>query len=179
MYEFFPKTHWCLAVAFLVLMWIHIGRITSTEGILIAVAYALMILQWALWIGQSLYRNRGVRGGRMKITTANSQSITRLSIELDRSWKYRPGQYIYLTVLGNMLHDFSVTQSHPYMIAWADDRRISLLVERRSGFSSSLYAASDNPIPVFVDGPYGGHDSADDYDKILCLASGVGSRHTF
>ena len=110
----------------------------------------------------------------MQIITDRDDSITHLSIELERSWAFQPGQYVYLTVLGNTLHDFSFMQSHPYLIAWAEGKIISLLVERQSGFSSHLYAASNLQIPVFIDGPYAGYDYADEYDKILCLASGVG-----
>lgn len=102
-----------------------------------------------------------------------------LEITLSRPLQLHYGQYVHITVPTIPHTLIGRLQSHPYLIAWADggisepSRRVSLLIECRSGFSDRLRLCR-NPTAVSFHGPYGSSQSLEMFDRVLFMASGIG-----
>ena len=184
MYELFLKSHLLLVLAILPLACIHVGSRSKLVSTCFSLATGLWMLQQLLWLLALAYRNTGSGPSStavvrpLAVRTGGVQAC-HLTIALRRPWKVMPGQYVYVTLPEATRHGLGRLQAHPYMIAWAEsdehgaDKTVVLLVERRRGFSSDILA-SDRPLKAIVDGPYGGGQSLDRFDKVLFIANGVG-----
>ena len=106
--------------------------------------------------------------------THGSVQVMTATITLRKPWKPRPGQYIYITLPGIARHRAGFVQAHPYMVAWEEGSDITILLQRCRGFSHTLFSSTVTKSLLIVDGPYGQSHTFDDYDKVLCIASGIG-----
>lgn len=110
---------------------------------------------------------------------AGSSEAVQLNLVLKRPWKVAPGQYVYLTIPRLAKHKMGPLQAHPYTVAWIEtdegtnQQTASFLIQCRRGFSSDVRQCVDGS-SVILDGPYGGKQKLDHYDKVLFMASGIG-----
>lgn len=206
-YETFLHLHQLLAALALLGLWFH-----AKLGVLPQYSYVKWIL--ALWIVERLvrvvrlvYRNLGWRRSTTVIVEALPADACRVTFELVRPWKYKPGCHVYA-----YLPSVSLWMSHPFSIAWHDQRpmpylsledeklpssssdldkplpertvtSISLIMAKRSGMTEKLFnKASASPTSVItmrgaVEGPYGGLESLHSYGTVFLFAGGVGITH--
>lgn len=184
MYEIFLKSHLILALALAGVLWIHIGLTRARAIICLSIGSGLWLLHHAVWLVLLAYRNFGSGPvGRISLEGFPHQSddtqAIRLSVTLKKPWKILPGQYVYITLPGVARLHGGFLQAHPYSIAWSfkvpDDTSTSivLLIQQCKGFSNTL-TISQSKSSAIVDGPYGGTQTLDGFDKVLFIASGVG-----
>lgn len=173
MYEIFLKTHLALALVLATTMWLHIRLGKNRGTVLLCSLSGFWILQHTGWLALLFYRNSGSSRTNIALTKLGTQALD-ATIVLRRPWDVKPGQYIYLTLPKVNRHRVGFAQSHPYLIAWSEADSLTLLIERDSGFSNSLFSCPTNSTSAIVDGPYGNPISLDDYDKVLFVASGIG-----
>ena len=102
-----------------------------------------------------------------------------VTLQLTHSWprEFRPGQFLYVRFL--TVRYFAFLQSHPLYIASWKGNTVSLLIERRHGFTStlrpngiSLATSSDLPKAIF-EGPFGG-ELLESYGTAMLFATGIG-----
>lgn len=178
MYELFLKSHLVFALALGITLWFHIrpGRTRST--IFLGIAALTWLGQHAMWAVLLVRRNWGSRFPDSPVFNCfPSQSATQavqVKILPKRPWKATPGQYVYLTLPKIAPHRLGFVQSHPYMIAWADERSIVLLIERAGGLSDTIFTSPHLRSSVIIDGPYGHEVPLNGFDKVLFMASGIG-----
>jgi predicted ferric reductase len=181
MYELFLKSHLAFSLALAGSLWFHIRLAKNITVISLGIASALWLTHHIAWLIRLMYRNFGASGFTEKVTFAplhknGLSQATRATITLTRPWKVVAGQYIYLTLPTEARHRLGLFQSHPYLIAWADESRqeIILLIQKSDGFSNAVFSARNPESSALVDGPYGHSLSLDGYDKVLFIASGIG-----
>ena len=206
-YETFLHLHQLLAFLALLGLWFH-----AKLGVLPQYSYVKWII--ALWVAERflrvvrlVYRNLGWQRSTRVIVEALPADACRVTFELVRPWKYKPGCHVYA-----YLPAVSLWMSHPFSIAWHDKRpmpylnledeklpktssdldtplpertvtSISLVMAKRSGMTEKLFnKASASPTGVVtmrgaVEGPYGGLESLHSYGTVFLFAGGVGITH--
>jgi predicted ferric reductase len=178
--------HSLLAVAILVLLWLHIRVLNTYMLVCFATAASTYLLQKATWLLQIVYRNVGSSPTSRATILRSSQAghpgeIIQIQVNTKRPWSVVPGQFIYLSLPHLRSLGLGLLESHPFMIAWVSDNEkghattITLLVQCYKGFTRRLQIAK-NDTTALVDGPYGGlvARSFSDYDKILLMSNGIG-----
>ena len=144
----------------------------------------------ALWSFERLYRlvrlitrNVGNGGTKADIEVLPGDAL-RVTVNMARPWRFRPGQHAYL-----YMPSIGLWTSHPFSVAWSDEEEdlsitnmssdekglpmnrqdilemqktsMSFIVRRRTGFTEKLYkkadlsAAGKFTTTAFVEGPYG------------------------
>ena len=123
-----------------------------------------------------LYRNWAwKKRTRMEIRTV--KGALSLVVSLARSWKVRPGQYVYLTVARAGF--FATLQRHPFIVTESTlPGSIELRIIPRHGFTKDLLELSLGEVPYYssawIEGPYGGRFDFREFGTVLMFASGVG-----
>lgn len=179
MYEIFLKTHLILALAIVFILWFHISLTSRSTAIILGVASGIWPIQQIFWAIRICYRNLGSQSSKATISTPHlghdpSSQAMDITLTLRRPWQIKPGQYVYLTLPNISRHHGGFLQAHPYIVAWTEGSDISLIVQRQSGFSNDIFAATHRKTSVLVDGPYGQTQQFTNYDKVLFIASGIG-----
>ena len=106
-------------------------------------------------------------------------------------WSWKPGQFCYLRFpqlapfvsLVLLLRDatYSYQQCHPFTLASCPTpSSFQFIISTRAGFTRKLaekaLAQPDNPLDVFIEGPYGTlSERLENFDRVLIIAGGVGS----
>ena len=211
-YETFLHVHQVLALAAIVGVWVHcdLGKLPGSAYV--RWALAMWIVERCVRLFRLIYRNVS-RKGLTRVTIEalpSSEAGTeacRVSFELARPWKYKPGTHAYIYLPG-----ISFWMNHPFSIAWSDTRptpylaleneklpssnsdldlpkpnrtktTIYMIIAKRTGMTRALYerakAAPSRIVSVtgFVEGPYGGLDSLQSYGTVILFAAGVGITH--
>ena len=139
--------------------------------------------------------------GGVKISHVVDDAL-HLHVYPSRSWTFRPGQYVYLSL--PKLSTTAFAQMHPFYIAWTykddtDTEAAVVIVRIKSGFTKNLmlnasrhqkakldtnYDHSEADIgnryqvtdfgSVIIDGPYGNEIDVQDYGTIVLFATDVG-----
>jgi predicted ferric reductase len=179
MYEIFLKSHLLFALAIVVILWFHIPLSSRFNIIVLGVASCMWFIQQVFWLTRLCYRNIGsgsstVTSFKPYLSQDPSSEGMDITLKLKKPWKVRPGQYVYLTLPNISRHHGGFLQAHPYVIAWLEGSDISLIVQRRSGFSDDIFRATHRHTSIIVDGPYGQPQQFMYYDKVLFIASGIG-----
>ena len=182
LYELFLRTHSLSAIALLVLLWLHVGIVDKYLLYCLSISVSIYVLQKGSWLYYFIYRNLGIGSSAKASITRFPQSnpageVFQISIEPKRPWKVTPGQFIYLSLPRLRSLGLGLLESHPFMIAWTEERQdgkaeeITLLVQVRRGFTRRLQIASSRT-PALIDGPYGGGElnTLANYDKILLMS---------
>jgi len=70
-------------------------------------------------------------------------------------------------------------QAHPFFVLWWDNSNVTLLAERRRGFTDSLYLYAENhqseeTTIAIIDGPYGQERDLTNFETVLLFATGIG-----
>lgn len=196
-YETFLHLHILLAITAVVAVWIHLDGMSSQ-----------LILLGALicWIFERLVRvylivrnNFGRRGMTKAQIEALPGDAIRVTLHTAKTWKFRPGQHIYLYI-----PSIGMWTSHPFSLAWSEESTdlanekslpmsrqdifaakttsTSLIIRRRTGFTDTLYKKAEAADKVglttnaYVEGPYG-HESFQSYGTVMLFAAGVGITH--
>ena len=177
-YEIFLKAHLSLAIIVLVFLWVHITRGKNLSTLALLLSSLLWSSQTLGWMIYFFYRNRGWRESRLVSLprdVVSPQDALPVWIDLERPWKFRAGQYVYLLVPSFARYSLGLPQAHPYMIAWVEnDERILLLVDSQSGFSNDIRFGAVSRLSILIDGPYGVIQDLSGFDKVLFFASGIG-----
>lgn len=143
-YELFVITHAIFVALLFATLWHHVR-----DGGLFRVPRLYVFLLTCIWplvrlsrLCLLLYRNAPRRGSGNRATLIALPDATHICVELTRPWKFRPGQYVYLTVPSS--GKTGVLQSHPFFVAWwygsegMDPNILALISATRRGFSKSL-----------------------------------------
>ncbi|KAL2856324.1 ferric reductase like transmembrane component-domain-containing protein [Aspergillus pseudodeflectus] len=198
-YEVFLHLHILLAVAAFVGLWYHVRGLTQQYVLLATIvlwglerAARLLSLIWRNWGKQHTVANVELLPG----------NVARVNVALARTWKFKPGQYMYLYV-----PKLGLWTSHPFSVAWtaseentiADKRdssdsfnllldekqrpTVSFLIKRRDGFTCKLLRKAMDAderqfrATAFAEGPFGGLHSLSSYGTVLLVAGGIGITH--
>ncbi|KAK6352969.1 hypothetical protein TWF696_004959 [Orbilia brochopaga] len=137
-YETFLVFHIGLAILVLYTVWMHlkIDNLPQMPYIILAVCF------WAfdrlIRFVRIFYRNISTKSmTRVKIEALDGEA-SRVTFELPRPWKFKPGQHVYI-----YLPTVSYWQSHPFSLAWSSD---VLKQEIQSKLASEGYPVSNLPV---------------------------------
>jgi predicted ferric reductase len=78
------------------------------------------------------------------------------------------------------LKNLAILQSHPfYVYSWNEDGLVDLLVERKSGFTKSLFdenalKVDGKAVRAMIEGPFGKSVDLTPYKTIILFATGIG-----
>lgn len=181
-YEVFLKTHTVIALLLLGLLWFHFSKSSRFFVAILAVVSGLWLGTQVLWVVSLHYRNGGFDGSVLSDVQCfqpGGRQITacRLVVPLRTHCTFKPGQYVYITIPER---NFGLLQRHPYIVAWVSPdsggsgSMIHLLVECRRGFSRDVPFCPAGKVSVILEGPYGGTQDLNGYDKVLFMAHGIG-----
>ena len=117
-YETFLAGHRILAALALVGVWIHLGKANLPQLPYVKIAFAAWGLEWLWRSGRILYHNFSRRNGITKVTVeALPSEACRVTFDLRRPWHWKPGCHVHA-----YLPAFALLSSHPFSIAWAENR---------------------------------------------------------
>jgi ferredoxin-NADP reductase len=197
-YETFLHIHILFAMTAVVAVWIHLkGRAAQT---LLLGAVILWALERSMRIYLIIRNNFSKRGVTKAEIEALPGDALRVTLRTARTWKFQPGQHIYLYI-----PSIGMWTSHPFSLAWSEEssdlsaekslpvsrqdlfagatKSTSLIIRRRTGFTDTLYrkaeaASKVGPLQTtaLVEGPYG-NQSFQSYGTVLLFAAGVGITH--
>ncbi|KAJ8523513.1 hypothetical protein ONZ45_g36 [Pleurotus djamor] len=121
-------------------------------------------------------------------STANVQLLAedtiRLTVRMRTKWT--PGQHAYIIMptiskLPTEAHPFTIA-SIPMTTQGSNDNEAVFLIRGRGGFTRRLkkhaMEASSEPVPVYVDGPYGCPPNLHEYSTCILIAGGSGISYT-
>lgn len=206
-YETFLHVHQFLAFAAILGVFMHSFKAHLPQQRYINWMISIWLLERIIRLIRILYRNVSSRGFTKVTVEAMPGEACRVTFELQRPWRYRPGCHVYV-----YLPSISLWMSHPFSIAWCDKRptpylsledeklpqtksdldipnetrtatSISLVICKRTGMTATLYdKAKASPTGVItmtgaVEGPYGGLESLKSYGTVVLFAGGVGITH--
>lgn len=199
-YETFLHLHQLLALAAVAAVWIHLKSDEFTpqrrilQGAIVCWIFERAARMWLL-----VRKNFSRRGVTKAEVEALPGDAIRITLRMAKTWKFRPGQHIYLYI-----PSIGMWTSHPFSLAWSEESTdlgsektlpmarqdifaakttsMSLIIRRRTGFTDTLYrkAESSPASPLitnaYVEGPYG-HESFQSYGTVMLFAAGVGITH--
>jgi len=172
-FEVLLAFHDALLVSLLVLLWLHVGD-REVQLHLMAAMGNLVLVNLMLPVFCILHNGTTV-------TLIAKHDATEVTVQLPRAITVLPGQYIYLTLGKSTLATwFSPYQFHPFWLTGTRDPTvITVLVERKGGFSSSLYRRALTPgshagLHALLHGPYGRHRRLEDYEIVIFWGQGSG-----
>lgn len=192
-YEAFARLHPILAPLAIVIIWLHIPSqdYLKPPKVYLLATFSLYGVVLAFRFVHVVYRNfrRDTPLNVAEITSTNaSTDVVTLQLKLSRPWRFRPGQFLYFRLLTT--RDFAFLQSHPfYICSWDTDAvdTVSLLVERRHGFTANLLPkdisppsssggsqSEDSAMKAIVEGPFGGELRLEPYGTVILFATGIG-----
>jgi len=201
-YETFFHIHFALAALILAALCIHLDGLPQLNY-LIAVT-AIWATERLLRLLSLLYSNVGPTTTTVSIEVLPGDAM-RVHVRLARPRPIKPGQYIFLTI-----PSIGLWTSHPFSIAWSEtlpqrphrytdpekgyltpspttpstfnhpSTSISLLIRRRSGFTSRLHSkATNSPTPhltlrALISSPHGSPHPLTSYGTTILIAGGIG-----
>ncbi|KAL4725779.1 hypothetical protein ACLX1H_006453 [Fusarium chlamydosporum] len=202
-YETFLAVHIILALTAIICVWIHCAT-SQLPGALPQLPWIQAVV--ALWVSERLarilrlvYINWSGAGFTNATCEAMPGEVTRVTVRLPRSVRVNPGSHAYLR-----FRDVRVWESHPFSIAWVEDRvkcsqishddylpsdeghdvttDLTFIIAARSGMTCQLYekvrrARVLERVLVAVEGPYNGHQCLDSYGHVVLFAGATGITH--
>ncbi|TLD32879.1 hypothetical protein PspLS_00347 [Pyricularia sp. CBS 133598] len=195
-YETFKILHILAAAVSVAGVWYHLSLEPLPQ---LPYIYGVISI-WAADRGARMlrvaYGNFG-SGGSKTLVEALPDNAVRVTVNMARPWKFKPGQHAYL-----YFPTISWTQSHPFSVAWSEEGErpdgekglamsrqdvaatrktsISYVIRARTGATAALYKkAAANPggrllTTCWAEGPYGGMHSMASYGTAMLFAGGVG-----
>ncbi|KAK6335638.1 hypothetical protein TWF696_002405 [Orbilia brochopaga] len=203
-YESFLTLHIIGAIVATVTLYFHLALIDNKWLRYLQVAIGLWVAERVARFVSIIYRNIG-RSVTKATITALSTEAARITLDMPRPFRFRPGQHVYL-----YLPTITGLQSHPFSVAWADETAplvwkggdskeelphnrqdiygpqkttVELIVRRRTGATDKIFrkaaASTDGSVTVraLVEGPYGTYQSLSSYGTVILFAGGVGITH--
>ncbi|KAK4505461.1 hypothetical protein PRZ48_003424 [Zasmidium cellare] len=185
-YEIFVLQHIAAAAVLLWVLFVHVPTYAQYN---IWMSVAFITFDWGARLIWGILRNTHLLGRvGMKLPGYAARleplpgDVVRLTTdEADFSWK--AGQHAYITIPG-LYRPF---ETHPFTIANApsskdsSQRRLTMLIQARSGFSRSLHKAAlksegtDQQYRTFILGPWGMPPDLSHYDTIVLIACSSGA----
>lgn len=178
-YELFLKLHLVISVGIVVCLWLQTTNLSDFHTICLFVVTGLWVFEKLIWLGRVVF---GWLRNVDRITVVAPQEnadrdVTTIQVRSQRPRKITYGQHIFIavptiphTVVGRL-------QAHPYVVAWEEkedsNQILTLLVAPRAGFSKKVKYCEPGT-RIRVDGPYGGVESLERFDKVFFVASGIG-----
>lgn len=200
-YETFLHVHQMLVIVAVIGVWIHLRMLDDNPNLIkfCIGAVACWVVDRALRF-YSLIRNNTGNGVTKAEVEALPGDAVRITLRVARSWKFRPGQHVYM-----YMPSVGLWTSHPFSLAWSQEAdsltgekmlpsskqdifgtrtvNMSLIVRRRTGFTDRLYNKAELApggkfmTTAFVEGPYG-NQSFQSYGTVMFFAAGVGITHS-
>lgn len=204
-YETFLNVHIILALIAFVCTWVHCAT-SGTPGGLPQLPWIMAIV--ALWFADRFARilrlahtNWSKKGFTDALCEAMPGEVTRVTLNLPRYKKIRPGTHAYLRFSG-----ITAWESHPFSIAWVDHSAdhslpmsekeplhggldktqattsVSFIIGAQTGLTRTLFEkASQSPrgirLRAAMEGPYAGHHNFDSYGHVVLFAGSTGITH--
>jgi len=201
-YEAFLTVHILLAITTVATLYLHLSLIDNKWLLYLQIAIGFWIAERTARVVSLIYRNCGRTMTRATITALSNEAC-RVTLDMTRPFKFRPGQHVYL-----YLPSITGFQSHPFSVAWGDEsaplvwdekktdlpknrqdvygpqkRTAELIIRRRNGATNKIFqkaaAAPEGTITVraLVEGPYGTHHSLRSFGTVVMFAGGIGITH--
>ncbi|MCJ1483269.1 hypothetical protein MMC06_003436 [Schaereria dolodes] len=172
-YETFLHVHQILAFTALLGVYIHAYSASLPQLPYVCLIISIWIFDRTMRWARIIYRNISFRGCTKVIVEVLPAEACRVTFELQRPWNYTPGCHVYV-----YLPSISLWMSHPFSIAWSEERptpylslesdklpstisdldcplptrtttSISLVISKRTGMTASLYEkASASPTGI-------------------------------
>ena len=139
------------------------------------IASNLWIATYIIRLFYILWRNFKYNGLGMAWIIPSNEGVSLLTINIPRTWNFRPVQYVYLRI-SEVSHATTV-QSHLFAIFWCDNQQFWLVAQAHSGFTERLYkkaATAREEWKALIEGPYGKESDLRDYGTALLAATGTG-----
>lgn len=200
-YETFLTGHRILVMVTLIGIYIHLDKAKLPQVPYVTLTFVIWGLEVAIRTGRIIYYNYAFRRQTTVMVEAFDTDACRVTFDLARPWKPRPGTHVhvYLPTVG-------LWSSHPFSVAWSERiemqelqrvitgktelptssstrTTLSLIMRARSGMTRKLHTRASKSangviaLRAYVEGPYGGHESLDSYGTVLLFAGGVGITH--
>ncbi|KAF7433186.1 hypothetical protein PC9H_005135 [Pleurotus ostreatus] len=180
-FEFFLISHIILIAIFVICGYFH----AREEGF--GAYFWSGLVVWAadrvLRFCRILWNNRG--GNATKATVELlAEDTTRVTIRRRMNWT--PGQHAYLifptvSKLPSEAHPFTIA-SIPTTIEGTNERELVFLIRGQGGFTRRLQqhvtSSSSEPVPVYIDGPYGNPPNLHVFSTCILIAGGSGVSYT-
>ncbi|EME86988.1 uncharacterized protein MYCFIDRAFT_210661 [Pseudocercospora fijiensis CIRAD86] len=185
-YELFVIQHIAAAGVLLWLLFVHVPSYARYN---IWLSIAFVAFDWGMRIIWGVLRNFHLLGGKSPFEAGYTThletlpgDVVRLTIE-NADFKWQAGQHAYVMMPG--LRPFEL---HPFTIANAprsgrdqNERKLSMLIQARSGFSKSLHkAAQKTPgshwrYRTFLSGPWGSPPDLSHHETVVLIACSSGA----
>jgi hypothetical protein len=191
-YEIFLHIHIILAALAVAAVWVHMDRFTY-QKIFVQFAFAIWMAERSLRILRLLYWNFGSGISRAEIEFLPGSAI-RINISMARSWKFQPGQHVYV-----YFPSLCLWMNHPFSVAWSDKAisqveekdlrlprqdsanmdKITLIVRGRKGLTKKLHDMAQKSSTgkfstiALCEGPYS-KKKFHSYGTVLLFATGSG-----
>lgn len=178
-YEVFLKLHLVISVGIVVCLWLQTTNPSDFHTICLFVATGLWFFEKLIWLGRVVFgRLRNVDRITVVAPRENAnQDVTTIQVRSQRPRKITYGQHIFIAVPTVPHIVVGRLQAHPYLVAWEEkddsSQILTLLVAPRAGFSK-MVKFCEAGTRIRVDGPYGGVESLEQFDKVFFVASGIG-----
>jgi predicted ferric reductase len=117
-YELFRWLHLILAGALFITLWFHTrsGKVLAVPKIYTIAAACLWFSAQILRLLNLLHRNPPLGTQKNRATVMEMPGAFHICVKLAQPWKFRAGEYVYLTLPGLSLT--ARVQSHPAVVAW-------------------------------------------------------------
>ncbi|KZZ97686.1 ferric reductase [Moelleriella libera RCEF 2490] len=202
-YETFLNLHIFLALVIFVCTWVHCA---TGHGVLPQLSWIMAIM--AIWFADRFarfirlaYANWSKSGFSHAYCEAMPGEVTRVTLNLPRYVKIRPGTHAYLRFSG-----LTSWESHPFSIASVDysnnealplsekeplngsidksraTTAVTFIIGAQTGLTRKLFReASQSPrgvrLRAAMEGPYAGHHNLDSYGHLVLFAGSTGITH--
>jgi ferredoxin-NADP reductase len=185
-----------LVILIIITIWYHLKLANLSQITLLYGVIAIWVAERATRILKMMYRNIG---GTKALVEALPGNACRVTIDLARPWRFKPGQHAYL-----YMPSVGLWTSHPFSIAWSEEAEnlneeklamnrqdvlalqktsMSFVIRARTGFTNKLFKKAEAcPNGRFftrclAEGPYGGMHTMHSYGTVMLFAGGVGITH--
>ncbi|KAK4542685.1 hypothetical protein LTR36_006257 [Oleoguttula mirabilis] len=157
-YETFLNVHRLLVWLALVGVYIHLDKANLPQLPYVQLCIGFWLAEWVWRISRICYHNASRQRGITKITVeALPAEACRVTFDLSRSWRWKPGCHVHA-----YLPQFALWSSHPFSIAWAENRPrsppLEMEMEKMASLNNSVNNHStDGPSMVTRDSMYSRH----------------------
>ncbi|TEY45966.1 hypothetical protein BOTCAL_0325g00090 [Botryotinia calthae] len=197
-YETFKYLHIALVIVVIIGIYYHLKLSDLPQIKLLWGAIILWVTERVYRVLTVAYRNFG-KGGSRTLVEALPGNAVRVTVDMARPWKFKPGQHAYL-----YMPSVGLFQSHPFSVAWSEEAEdlseeklamnrqdilamqktsMSFVIRARTGFTEKLFkkaeASPDGKLytKCWAEGPYGGMHMMHSYGTVMLFAGGVGITH--
>jgi hypothetical protein len=145
----------------IIVIYYHLQLANLPQVTLLYGAIAIWVAERTFRVLTIMYRNFG-NGGSKTLVEALPGNACRVTIEMARPWRFKPGQhaYIYMPAVGLMT-------SHPFSVAWSEEvedlsegklamnrqdilsmqkTSMSFIVRARTGFTNKLFKKAEGSV---------------------------------